>query len=109
MNVLVAGEAHSSIAPFLGGAPLYALKKDNDGVRPIAVGETLRRLVGKCCTQDTSIREMSQTILEPRQVGVGTRGGAEATVRAVNAVVAEHGHDDSLALLKVDFETHSIP
>ena len=38
-NFLVAGEGFGAIMPFLAGAPLYALKKDDGGVRPIAVGE----------------------------------------------------------------------
>ena len=47
-NMLVQGKAPRSVAPFLCSAPLIALKKPVSGLRPIAVGETLRRLVGKC-------------------------------------------------------------
>ena len=36
-NLLAAGEAELEVAPFVGGAPLMALKKDDDGVRQIAV------------------------------------------------------------------------
>ena len=46
-NVLARGDAPPELAPFLGGASLFALEKKGGGVRPIAVGEILRRLVGK--------------------------------------------------------------
>ena len=102
VNSLAAGEACGDVAPFLAGAPIYALKKPDGGVRPIAVGETLRRLVSKCCS--ASAKKAAQQLLEPRQLGGGTRAGAEVVVRAVNAVVTEHGHDPTLAMLKIDFE-----
>lgn len=35
------------LAPFMAGATLISLKKPDGGVRPIAIGEVLRRLVGK--------------------------------------------------------------
>ena len=40
-----------AFAPYLAGASLFALDKTKNGifdVRPIASGEILRRLVGKC-------------------------------------------------------------
>ena len=48
VNLLAKGDAPSSLAPLLAGATLTAIpKKDND-VRPVAVGEVLRRLTAKC-------------------------------------------------------------
>ena len=47
VSLLAAGEAPSDIGPWLCAAPVTPLRKRNDGVRPIAVGETIRRLVGK--------------------------------------------------------------
>ena len=39
------------IAPWLTGAPLTAIykKQEGGGIRPIAVGETLRRLISRVC------------------------------------------------------------
>ena len=48
VNVLAKGEAPNSLAPFLASATLAALPKKDDGIRPIAVGEVLRRLTAKC-------------------------------------------------------------
>ena len=50
------------------------------GVRPIAVGCTLRRLVAKIAGQ-LVVDEMAE-LLSPRQLGYGVRGGAEAAVHA---------------------------
>lgn len=44
-------EAPASLAPHLAGASLHALPKPSGGVRPTAVGESLRRLVGKLLCQ----------------------------------------------------------
>ena len=41
-NHLVAGLAPREVAPFIAGAPLMALNKPDGGLRPIAIGETIR-------------------------------------------------------------------
>jgi len=41
------GRLHPRAAPFLCAARLITLKKKDGGVRPIAVGDTLRRLTAK--------------------------------------------------------------
>ena len=48
-NHMVAGLAPRELAPFIAGDPLMALVKQGGGLRPIAIGETIRRLVSKCC------------------------------------------------------------
>ena len=48
VNVLAAGELPEEDAPDFCGARLYAGNKKSGGVRPIAVGNILRRLVSKC-------------------------------------------------------------
>ncbi|CAL1146949.1 unnamed protein product [Cladocopium goreaui] len=48
VQLLAHGRAPGFVAPVLGGASLVALPKPAGGVRPIAVGEILRRLTGKC-------------------------------------------------------------
>ncbi|KAI0979720.1 hypothetical protein GJ496_004985 [Pomphorhynchus laevis] len=54
VNTLLGGGGHKSVAGYLCGANLIALVKEPDGVRPIAAGETLRRLCSKCACRKLS-------------------------------------------------------
>jgi hypothetical protein len=47
VNLLGRGEAPADVQPWLCGASLVALPKEGGDLRPVAVGDTLRRLVGK--------------------------------------------------------------
>jgi len=47
VNMVLAGGVHPSVRHAFFGASLHALKKKNGGLRPIAVGLTLRRLTSK--------------------------------------------------------------
>jgi hypothetical protein len=98
---MVAGLAPRQLAPFIAGAPLMALNKQGGGLRPIAIGETIRRLVSKCCCEATT--EDCKVIFGPLQVGVATQGGAEASVHAARKLAAEFGEDPGKIMLKVDF------
>jgi len=100
-NHMVAGLAPRELAPFVAGAPLMALAKAGGGLRPIAIGETIRRLVSKCCCEATV--EDAKVIFGPLQVGVATQGGAEASVHAVRKLAKEFGEDPGKIMLKVDF------
>ena len=74
-NLLARGDAPEFIAQYLAGASLMALQKPEGGVRPIAVGEVLRRLVAKCFC-NVYEREAS-AYLWPKQIGVAAPLGAE--------------------------------
>ena len=100
-NHMAAGLAPREVAPFIAGAPLMALVKHGGGFRPIAIGETIRRLVSKCCCKATT--EDTKIIFGPLQVGVATQGGAEASIHAVRRLAAEFGEDPGKIMLKVDF------
>ena len=78
VNLLAAGGAPPEIASYLCGATLLAMKKKNGGLRPIAVGEVLRRLTSKCLSR--AVQSDSSDVLTPLQVGVGVKGGCEAVV-----------------------------
>ena len=90
-NHMVAGLAPRELAPFIAGAPLMALNKQGGGLRPIAIGETIRRLVSKCCCEATA--EDCKVLFGPLQVGVATQGGAEASIHAARKLAAEFGED----------------
>ena len=91
------------ISSWLCGAPLTALfkKHDGGGVRPIAVGEVLRRLVSRiCCAAVKS--KLPDIFLPYGQVGVGIRGGLEAAVHSLSSFIGAHGDDPTLCCLKLD-------
>jgi hypothetical protein len=60
------------------GARLIPLAKKPSGVRPIAVGETLRRLSAKCLVG--RYQPAAVETLFPIQLGVGVRGATEAII-----------------------------
>ena len=47
-DFILQGDIPQSVKPFFLGATLIPLRKKDGGIRPIAVGQTLRRLVSKC-------------------------------------------------------------
>ncbi len=102
LSMLARGDVPQEVRPFLCGASLVALPKEDGGLRPIAVGECLRRLVGKCLAHSASAQARER--LEPLQVGVGTPGGAEAVIHVVRNWCSRHHADPNRVLLKVDVE-----
>ena len=62
---------------------LTALRKDSGGIRPICASDCFIRLIAKCTViieQDFIAKRM-----EPLQVAVGTRGGAEIAIHGIRA------------------------
>jgi hypothetical protein len=80
VNVVLAGRCPSAVAPFFFGGRLLALNKKDGGIRPIAIGMTLRRLVSKCAATIGS--NQLADWLSPHQLGVGAPGGCETAVHA---------------------------
>ena len=66
-------------------------------IRPIGVGEVMRRIVGKaiswCLSDDI------QEAAGPLQVSAGVKGGAEAAIHAMNDILDREGTD---AVILVD-------
>ena len=98
VTLLANGEAPISIARWLAGAPLFPLRKHDGGVRPIAVGEVLRRLVSKVVCKHL-VKKCGPLLEELGQFGVGVKGGAEAVVHAVRKVSESF---PSIGILKID-------
>ena len=99
-NLVLRGDTPEEVRPFLFGASLVALRKKGGGVRPIAVGCTLRRLVAKVACKQV-VDEMAE-LLAPRQLGYGVRGGSEAAVHAARRFLNNMG--TCQAMVKLDFE-----
>ena len=104
INLLLSGRLNSLISPWMCGAPLTALiKQGGKGVRPIAVGEMISRLLSNLCC--SSVHALLSDIFIPEgQLGVGVRGGLEAAIHACRYTISQLRHKEDLCMLKVDFK-----
>ena len=98
VNNRLAGKIPKEVASYFCGANLFGAKKKDGGIRPIAVGEILRRLVSKAAMRALSKKD--EQLLSPLQLGVGVRGGCETVVHALREAMK----DDNSFVLQVDFK-----
>jgi len=56
VNFVLSGKIPDWVRPFFFGASLFAFKNNDEGIRPIAVGLSLRRLVAKVACRSVSIK-----------------------------------------------------
>lgn len=97
VNLMLSGQVNERVIGILYGANLIALNKKDGGIRPIAVGCTLRRIASKACCKFI-ISDLIDKF-EPHQLGFGIKGGCEAAVHAVRTFVGKNINE---VLLKVD-------
>ena len=100
VNLMASGSVPDIVAPFISGAMLHAGLKKDGGIRPIAVGNLMRRLTSKCFMY--GVADKAANLLGPHQLGVGVRGGLEAIIHSLRHVVTEQ-QDDNLMVLQLDF------
>ena len=100
VTLVISGKVPHPVIPFFFGARLLGFNKSDGGVRLIAVGCTLRRLVSKCL--GNSVSEEMGSLLFPLQLGFGTRKGAEGAVHAARAYLAQLQPGN--LMLKLDFQ-----
>ena len=99
VHFVLRGDVLEEVRPLFFGANLIPFRKPGGGVRPIAVGCTLRRLVAKCA--GSLVREEMGELLSPKQLGYGVKRGAEAAVHAARMFV--QGLNDDQVFVKLDF------
>ncbi|XP_072937101.1 uncharacterized protein [Epargyreus clarus] len=99
INIMLAGKVTSDVTHILYGANICALKKKDGGIRPIAVGCTLRRLASKICCN--VIKPNISEKLSPVQLGFGSQGGCEAAVHAARTLLMKERGD---VFLKLDIK-----
>jgi hypothetical protein len=99
INLLMQGKCPSSVTPIFFGGRLIALQKKFGGIRPIAIGYSLRRLAAKC------VNKYALGILKdsfsPSQLGVGVSGGCEAAIHATRRFL--ENMPDHFVAVKIDF------
>jgi hypothetical protein len=101
-NQLLKGDCPDSVRPWLAGAKLAALPKPTGGLRPIAVGETLRRIAAKAgmlCAAD-AVNER----LRPFQVGVGVKSGAEVLVHTARQWLGRNREEQEKVFVMLDLK-----
>jgi len=99
---VLAGLVAQGSAPghqLLCASRLTPLIKSDGGIRPIAVGELLFRLVSKVLLRHYFKPDM----LLPSQLGVGSKGGVEPVVRAVERALADSLPKTYRHLVSLDF------
>ncbi|KAL5500379.1 hypothetical protein EMCRGX_G011931 [Ephydatia muelleri] len=106
VHLLASGKAPSQLSVFLAGGNLTALNKSKPDcpldVRPIAVGETLRRLTGKCLC--AAVKCKAAEFFQPHQFGVACPFGTEKIAHGLRGCIEEHWSDPEFAVLKVDLK-----
>ena len=101
INLMIAGSFPIAIDKFFLGGQLIALEKKDGGVRPIAIGYIIRRLMAKCANHYVIARRSKS--LKTIQLGVGVPGGTEAAVNATRCLLSPLPTDH--VMLKLDFTT----
>jgi hypothetical protein len=76
VKAAINGTLHSEVQKTMCSSNLIPLKKKDGGIRPIAVGDTVRRLIGKVLLSHPDIKAEIAG-LQPRQCGVGVPYAAE--------------------------------
>ena len=101
--------AHGNVPPlarrFLFGARLCGLLKKDGGIRPVACGDTMRRMAGKWLARQ--IRSKLGGLM-PHQVGVGLSNGADVAVHSMRCFVGEAlnraGRDEQFCIAAIDIK-----
>ena len=101
LEASVRGHLPPESVPWLCAARLFPLRKKDGGVRPIAVGETLRRLVAKWLVRGKAGKSLAES-LAPTQVAFKSGGPCEVLAAGVQHLARELQGD--WALLQVDVE-----
>lgn len=81
VNLMLSGKEDASVVPTLYGAGLCALRKKDGGVRPIAVGRTLRRLASKIGCM--SLVKDLEPMFQPTQLGADPKTPLDSNLGAV--------------------------
>jgi hypothetical protein len=102
VNYLVQGKAPPELAAFYASASLIALKKKDFSIRPIAVGEIIRRLTSKICLRKVTAKAIKY--FAPYQLGIGIPNAIETILHGLNSLIRGEDVDVDAIFLLLDFE-----
>ena len=80
------GRLPSGMKPYMMGARMVPLRKDNDGVRPVAVGELFVKMAAVGALS-TVMDKVASFLAKEGQLGVATKGGLDFIIHSVTAVL----------------------
>lgn len=98
-TIILGGTVPASICRYLYGATLTALQKICGGIRPIAVGNTWRRIAAKLACRRVS--STLSNLFQPNQLGVGIKNGVEAGAHTAR-IYFNSKHKSIRLFLKID-------
>ena len=98
-EIVLKAKVPDQLTPYFYGSNLIALRKKDGGIRPIAVGNTLRRLIAKACV--FTLGDDIGAFFFPNQLGCGTARGAEIAGHAARRYSELAAGN---VLLKIDFK-----
>ncbi len=99
VNMILSGNSPAVIRSYLFGGTLLGFQKKDGGVRPIAIGYTIRRLAAKVAVHRVAAK--CGSIMGHRQLGFGVAGGAEAAAHAVRCFLSNLSPNE--VFVKLDF------
>ncbi|CAI5520296.1 unnamed protein product [Closterium sp. Naga37s-1] len=83
------GDLPQTVRPYFTASTLVALQKPQGGVRPIAIGEILPRLLSRCVTLHFK-QQIRDFFLPSLQFGVAVSAGIEVMAHAVQSALSLH-------------------
>ena len=101
LNIVLEGKVPVGLRPFFFGAKLIGLRKKDGGIRPIAVGNTLRRICSKCVSSFAT--DQRRIDFHGTQFGCGTSRGAEITAHVFRNLIENEQNPENI-ILKMDFK-----
>lgn len=101
-QLLLQASVPSEVQPWLCRARPVAFPRPSGDLRPVAVGELWRRLVGKVGSLEVAAE--ARDFLESLQLDVGTKHGAEALVHSVRQWLGRNRNSADKLLVTLDLE-----
>ena len=102
INLIGDGKIPEPLRSFFFGAKLITLIKIDGGLRPIAIGNTLRRIASKCA--GSKALSERQNFFGNVQVGFVTKRGAELAAHSFRNLIERDDNPKCTVLLKLDFK-----
>ena len=101
VNLASRGQLPSFVAPAFCTSTLTALIKKKTGIRPIAGGEVIRRLVAKFIAKEAAIEAVD--LFGSKQLGVAVKGGSESIVHATKTTFERMKRVKIGGIFQIDF------